>query len=127
MSILLILCGDIELNPGPIPRILQRHLREHQQRHKTYFILGTIKIQPEYQHTISSFIPHLKISHPLYPQSTISHPHLYQFIQTLQEHPIPRILYALIITFYPKPNIYNIILAQNMNQPWTQTLLTKLH
>jgi hypothetical protein len=87
----------------------------------------TIKICPGYQHIINPFLPHLKITQPLHQQSILSHPYLHQFLQPHREQSTPRLLYALIITFHPKPNICNILLAQDPTQPWTHTLLDKLH
>ena len=39
----LLKCGDIELNPGPMPNILHTHPATHKKRARTYFIPNTIK------------------------------------------------------------------------------------
>ena len=48
--LLLLLCGDIHPNPGPMPHLLQKHPTAHKRRQTTYFLPSTIKFQPEYQH-----------------------------------------------------------------------------
>ena len=47
-TLALLKCGDIELNPGPMPNILHTQLAIYKKRAKTYFIPNTIKFQPEY-------------------------------------------------------------------------------
>ena len=56
----LLKCGDIELNPEPMPNILHTHPATHKKRAKIYFIPNTIKLQHEYQHLASAFAPILK-------------------------------------------------------------------
>ena len=59
-SLIMLRSGDIEVNPGPMPNILETHPPPHRQRYKTYFITCTIKLQPEYQHLAKTFSPILK-------------------------------------------------------------------
>ena len=59
----LLKCGDIELNPGPMPNILHTHPAPHKKRANIYLIPNTIKLQPEYQHIATTFAPILK-KHP---------------------------------------------------------------
>jgi hypothetical protein len=46
LFMLLIISGGIELNPGPLPHLLNTHPRSHHQRQNTYFIPGTLKLRP---------------------------------------------------------------------------------
>ena len=126
----LLQCGDIEPNPGPMPDILRTHPAAHKKRAKTYFIPNTIKLQPEYQHIASTFAPILRHNHPLYNQTTITYPHLHQYIQTQNHSPPTHVLYALIITINPSIATCNNILAQprthHFNDIWTNTLIIRL-
>ena len=45
---LLLQCGDIHPNPGPMPNMLQKHPPAHRRQQNTYFLPSTIKFQPEY-------------------------------------------------------------------------------
>ena len=126
----LLKCGDIELNPGPMPNILHTHPTTHKKRANIYFIPNTIKLQPEYQHIANTFSPILKNTHPLHPQAITTYPHLYQYLQTHRQSPLPHILYALIITIHPSIDTCNNILAQpqnyHFNNMWTNTPITRL-
>ena len=126
----LLKCGDIELNPGPMPNILHTHPTTHKKRANIYFIPNTIKLQPEYQHLANTFSPILKNTHPLHPQAIITYPHLYQYLQTHMQSPLPHMLYALIITIHPSIDTCNNILAQpqnyHFNNIWTNTLIIRL-
>jgi len=83
----LLQCGDIESNPGPMPDLLLRHPPTHRRMARTYFIPSTIKLHPEYQHLAKNFAPILQTDHPSHHQTTIRFPHLYQYIQTLNNSP----------------------------------------
>ena len=126
----LLKCGDIELNPGPMPNILHTHPAIHKKRANIYFIPNTIKLQPEYQHIANTFDPILKTTHPLQPQAITTYPHLHQYIQTQRQSPPTHILYALIITIHPSIDTCNNILAQpqnyHFNNIWTNTLIIRL-
>ena len=126
----LLVCGDIEPNPGPMPNILQTHPATHRKRAKTYFIPNTIKLQPEYQHIASTFAPILRHNHPLHNQTITTYPHVHQYIQTQTYSPPTHILYALIVTINPSIDTCNNILAQphiyHFNDIWTNTLIIRL-
>ena len=68
----LLKCGDIELNPGPMPNILHTHPATHKNRANNYFIPNTIKLQAEYQHIANTFAPILK-KHTSTPPSSNSY------------------------------------------------------
>ena len=72
--------GDIEVNPGPMPNILETHPPPHRRRYKTYFITCTIKLQPEYQHLAKKFSPILKIDHPNHINATRNFPYLIRYL-----------------------------------------------
>ena len=126
----LLKCGDIEVNPGPMPNILHTHPTIHKKRANLYFIPNTIKLQPEYQHIAKSFAPIIKLAHPFHLQAINTYPHLHQYIQTQRQSPLPHVLYALIITIHPSINTCNNILAQpqnyHFNNIWTTTLILRL-
>ena len=46
IKLLILLGGDIETNPGPMPNILKTHPPSHRSRNKIYFIPCTIKLHP---------------------------------------------------------------------------------
>ena len=129
-TLTLLICGDIEPNPGPMPDILCTHPAIHKKRAKTYFIPNTIKLQPEYQHIASTFAPILRHNHPLHHQTIIMYPHIYRYTQTQNHSPPTHILYAVIITINPSIDTCNNILAQphtyHFNDIWTNTLLIRL-
>ena len=126
----LLKCGDIELNSGPMPNLLHTHPATHKKRANTYFILSTIKLQPDYQHIATIFASILKNTHPLYPQAITTYPHLHHYIQTQRQSPSTHILYALIITIHSSIDVCNNILAQpqnyHFNNIWTNTLIIRL-
>ena len=124
-QLLLMLCGDIEPNPGPMPNLLQTHPNTHKNRCKMYFIPSTIKLQPEYQHLAQQFSPSLNPTHPEHQEASIKYPHLSKYIYQNQHHP-PRILYALINTIGPTLETCNQILTQPQTLDWTSLLLDKI-
>ena len=126
MHIILIQSGDIEPNPGPMPNLLQKHPNTHKNRHKTYFLPSTIKLQPEYQHLATQFSPSINITHPKHHDATNKYPHLSQYIYQNQHHPPPRMLYALIITPCPTQETCNQLLTHTPSPDWTTTLLTQI-
>jgi hypothetical protein len=125
-AILLIICGDIEPNFGPLNTILRHHPPNHKRRNSTYFLPNTIKLKPEYQHLAQTFIPHFFTTHPLHLQKTTSHPNLIQFINSHCIHPTPRILYTLIITIHPSPQTCGNTLRHSPHQLWAQVLLNNM-
>jgi hypothetical protein len=123
---LLLLCGDIETNPGPMPDILKTHPPSHKRRNKIYFIPFTIKLHPEYQHLAKQFAACIKITHPNHTTASIEYPHLSKYIQEKQQHPPQRILYALITTISPVLETCDHQLIHIPNPDWTTTLLDKM-
>lgn len=116
---LLILCGDIETNPGPMPNILKNHPSTHKRKAKTYFIPNTIKLHPEYIHLTKKFAPLLKNTHSLHHHISLTLPHLHEYIQQkLTDHPTSHILYAIIITISPSIDTCNELIAR---QPTLRT------
>ena len=123
IHLLLLRYGDIETNPGPMPNILTKHPPSHKQRNKIYFIPCTIKLQPKYQYLAKEFSPLLNTTHPRHLDSTITYPHLSRYIYLHQQHPPPRILYALITTISHSLATCNHQLIQTPNLDWTTSRL----
>ena len=122
-QLLLLQCGDIHPNPGPMPDILKTHPTTHKRRQLMYFIPSTIKFQPEYQHLAHTFAPIFQNLHPLHAHIITSFPHLYRYTQLLTSHPPPRIIYALIVTISPSVHTCNTTLQQEPITDWTLQLL----
>ena len=125
-SLILLRSGDIEKNPGPMPDILKTHPPPHKRRYKTYFITCTIKLQPEYQHLAKSFSPILKIDHPNHINATRSFPYLTRYLDQKRQHPVSRLLFALITTISPDINTCEHQVINIPNQDWTTILLDKM-
>jgi hypothetical protein len=125
-QLLLLLSGDIETNPGPMPNILQTHPATHRNRCKCYFIECTIKLQLEYQHLAKQFSPIINITHPHHQNASAKYPYLYSYIHRNQHHPPPRILYALITTISPLIDTCNHILIQPPVPDWTTNVLERM-
>ena len=123
LHLLILLSGDIETNPGPMPNILQMHPPTHKNRNKIYFIECTIKLQPEYQHLAKQFSPIINLTHPKHQDTIIEYPHLSRYIYQNQHHPPPRMLYALITTISPVIRTCNHILIQTRIPDWTTIIL----
>jgi outer membrane protein OmpA-like peptidoglycan-associated protein len=127
-KIIILLSGDIETNPGPMPNILKRHPTSHKKNAKIYFIPNTIRLQPEYRHIAQTFAPLLKTTHILHQIHNTTHPNIAQYIQQQNTHPPTHILYALVITTHPNIDKCNQLLnpqSQNIIT-WTNTLLQTL-
>ena len=125
-SLILLRSGDIEKNPGPMPDILKTHPSPHRRRYKTYFITCTIKLQPEYQHLAKTFSPILKTDHSNHINATRSFPYLTRYLNKKRQHPVPRLLFALITTISPDINTCEHQLINIPNQDWTTTLLDRM-
>ena len=123
---LLMICGDIKSNPGPMPNLPQNHPATHKNRNKIYFILCTIKLHPEYQHLATQFSPSINLTHPNHHETTTKYPHLLKYIYLNEHHPPPRLLYALITTISRSLETCNHILIQTPTPDWTTTLLEKM-
>ena len=89
LHLLLLLCGDIHPNPGPMPNLIHTHPSTHKRRQTTYFLPSTIKFHPEYQHIADTFQPLLQNTHHLHAQIILSLPYLYTHIQRHNNHPPP--------------------------------------
>ena len=126
LHFLILLSGDIETNPGPMPNILQTHPPTHRNRCKIYFIECTIKLQPEYQHLAKQFSPIINITHPQHQDTITTYPYLSRYIYRNQHHPPPQILYALIITLSPLRETCNHLLIQTPVPDWTTTMLGRM-
>ena len=108
----ILLSGDIETNPGPIPHFLQHHPNDHKIRHRTYFTSNTIQLKLEYQHISLSFAPYLDDTHPNHPATQQTHPFLYRFTIQHNQYTQPLLLYTLIVTISPLPTRCNLLLFQ---------------
>ena len=105
---LIILSGDIETNPGPMPNIFINHPKKHKRLAKIYFIKNTIKLQPEYMHLAKTYAPFFTTTHPTHIEHSTNYPHIHQYIQQiLPQNPPSHIIYALITTLHPHLNKYN--------------------
>ena len=117
---------DSEVNPGPMPNILETHPPPHRRRYKTYFITCTIKLQPEYQHLAKTFSPILKTDHPNHINATRNFPYLIRYLNQKRQHPAPRLLFALITTISLDINACEHQIINIPNQDWTSILLDKM-
>ena len=124
--LLLMLCGDIEPNLGPVPNLLQTHPSTHKNMSKMYFLPCTIKRQPEYQHLAKYFSPSINVTHTKHQDTTTKYPHLSKYIYQNQHHPLPRILYALITTINPILETCNHLLIQIPTPYLTKILLEQM-
>lgn len=122
-NLLILRCGDIHLNPGPMPNLLQKHPAAHKRWQTTYFLPSTIIFQSKYQHLAKTFKPFFQIAHT---QPTLSLPHLYNYIQQHNNHPPPQIIYATVATISPSIVACNTYLQQQPTQDWTSQLLEKM-
>ena len=126
LHLLLLISGDIETNPGPMPNVLQTHPSTHRNRGKMYFIECTIKLKPEYQHLAQQFSSIIKRTHPEHQDIIIKYPHLARFMYINQHHPPPRISYAIITTISLVIETCNHILMENPEPEWTTTVLERM-
>lgn len=112
--LLILQCGDIHPNHGPMLDLLTTHPTVHKRRQKTYFIASTIKFQPEYHHLAYTFEPLFQNSHQLHAQIIRSLPHLYHYTQLLTNHtpPSAQIIYALVVTISPSIDTCDTYLQQ---------------
>lgn len=125
-SLLLLQCGDIHPNPGPMPNLIQNHPTAHKRRQTTYFISSTIKFQPEYHHLAKTLKPLFQATHHLHIQTTTSLPHLHNYIQKHTNHPPSHIIYAMVTTISPSIEICNTYIQQLPIQNWTTHLLERM-
>jgi hypothetical protein len=72
--LLLLICGDIERNPGPKLNLLLNHPQIHQEKYNIYFYKNTTQIKNEYVHIFEIFKPYLNSIH-----IENTNPHLKQF------------------------------------------------
>ena len=81
-----------------MPNLLVNHPSSHRRRYKSCFIPCTIKFHPKYQHIGQNFAPILKNTHPNHINTITRFPNLTRYVNHMRQHPIPRILFALIVT-----------------------------
>jgi hypothetical protein len=117
---------DVKSNLRPLPNILINHPPDHKNRALTYFIPKTIKFGLEYHHLAKKVAKNLINIHPLHPQKSTYHAHLYSFIQLHHMHPNPRLLYTLIVILNPSFETCEQSLRQEQIPPWIQLLLDRL-
>ena len=126
LHLLILQCGDIHPNPGPMPDLLKTHPPDHKRRQTTYFLPSTIKFHPEYQHLAETFKPLFQNTHPLHTQIIHSLPYLYNHIQQYNHHPPPRVIYAIVVTISPSTLTCNTLLQHQPIQEWTSQLLERM-
>jgi hypothetical protein len=116
----LLICGDIEKNPGPRSTLLSNHPQAHTDKQKAYFYCKTTQIKPEYNHILEQFKPYLN-----YTQPTNINPQLAQFCINNNHCPKSYLFYAIIITLAPTPIQCNQLITENHTQ-WTTNLIKNL-
>ena len=102
---ILLLCGDIQPNPGPLSYITKNLPHEFTQRQKQYFTHNTTSLKPRYAHLENIFAPHLTYG----TQSTLNQEltQIQKHKPTLSKYPLHLQIYALIITYSPIPQECN--------------------
>jgi hypothetical protein len=118
--LLLLICGDIERNPGPKLNLLLNHPQIHQEKHNTYFYKNTTQIKIEYEHIYVTFKPYLNHTH-----TENTNLHLKQFCINHQQCPHNHLFYAILITLASTPTQCNQLISKNSTQ-WTLTVLNKI-
>jgi hypothetical protein len=118
--LLLLICGDIEKNPGPKLNLLLNHPQIHQEKHNTYFYKNTIQIKIEYEYIFELFKPYLNHTH-----MENTNPYLKQFCINNQQSPHNHLFYAILITLAPTPTQCNQLISENSTN-WTLILLNKI-
>jgi hypothetical protein len=119
-KISLLMCGDIESNPGPKFTLLLNYPQLYQEKHKTYFYKNTIQIKIEYIHIFELFKPYLNHTH-----IENTNPHLKQFCTNNQQFPHNHLFFAILITLTPTPTQCNQLISENSTR-WTSILLNKM-
>jgi hypothetical protein len=107
-KISLLMCGDIESNPGPKFTLLLNHPQLHQDKHKTYFYKNTTQIKIEYIHIFEPFKPYLNHTH-----IENTNPQLKQFCIDNQQYPHNHLFFAILITLAPTPTQCNQLISKN--------------
>jgi hypothetical protein len=118
--LLLLICGDIERNPGPKLNLLLNHPQIYQEKHNTYFYKNTTQIKIEYEYIFELFKPYLNHMH-----IENTNPNLKQFCINNQQYPNNHLFYAILITLAPTPTQCNHLISENSTQ-WTLILLNKI-
>jgi hypothetical protein len=116
----ILICGDIEKNPGPKLTFLLNHPQIHQEKYNTYFYKNSIQIKIEYEHIFESFKPYLNRT-----QIDNTNPHLTQFCTNNQQRPHNYLFFAILITLASIPSQSNQLIRENSIQ-WTIILINKL-
>jgi hypothetical protein len=116
----ILICGDIESNPGPKFTLLPNHPQEHLDKYKTYFYKNTTQIKNEYVHMLELFKPYLARTH-----TENSNPHLVQFCTDNQQCPLNHLFFAILTTLAPTPTQCDQLINENSTD-WTLTLINKI-
>lgn len=109
-KLLLLRGGDIETNPGPPSNlnILTKKFPKHmKKRYRTYFQNNTISLRIQYEHLNTIFN---SFSNATTTTLQLKYPHLVDFYSTCSQFPLPHILFALICTIAPTPQLCNYYL-----------------
>jgi hypothetical protein len=103
---LLLRSGDIEKNLGPtLKNILQTLTKSQKKKYTNYFYPKTIKLKNEYQHIATPFTSFIDYSHPTHNANGTTHPKLTEICQNISHIKTEKIIFALIVTIAPKPNL----------------------
>jgi hypothetical protein len=116
----ILICGDIERNPGPKLTLFLNHSQIHQEKHNTYVYKNSIQIKIEYEYIFESFKPYLNRT-----QIDNTNPHLTQFCTNNQQCPHNYLFFAILIILPSTPLQSNQLIRQNSTQ-WTIILINKL-
>jgi hypothetical protein len=118
--LLLLICGDIERNPGSKLNLLLNHPQIHQEKHNTYFYKNTTQIKIEYEYIFELFKPYLNHTH-----IEKTNPNLKNNCINNQQYPNNHIFYAILITLAPTPTQCDHLISENSTR-WTLILLNKI-
>jgi hypothetical protein len=109
--LLLLICGDIERNPGPKLNLLLNLPQIYQEIHNTYFYKNTTQIKIEYEHIFVTFKPYLNHMH-----TENTNLHLKQFCINHQQCLHNHLFYAILITLASTPTQCNQLISENSTQ-----------
>jgi hypothetical protein len=98
----ILICRDIESNPGPKFTLLLNHPQEHLEKQKTYFYKNATQIKNEYIHILELFKSHLTRTH-----TETTNLHLKEFCINNQQYPLTHLFFAILITLAPTPTQCN--------------------
>ena len=122
-STIILLSGDIQLNPGPVYNILKNLPQAYTKRQKQYFLPDTLTLKPQYTHLEKLFEPHLSHTTTNPQNPTLTHLRTHSLL--LSQYPTHHIRYALIIVYSPLPQICNQLMSTKLD-PRYLTILRRL-